>query len=155
MKVIQRTSALLVVQEHLLAVRCMGGLAAAIGFLIFIIFEFPFDLFGCLCIGTAALMSMLNPVEICTLNKATNSMTLEKRRWLSRKIQHHQISQIKEICIDKQQWLGTEFYRIGFHFTSGKHFHLTQFPTTDRAAQQLIAQHIRDFLQDRCLAPSL
>lgn len=155
MKVIQRTSALLIVQEHLLAVRFLGGLTTAIGFLIFIIFEFPFDLFGCLCMGSAALMSMLNPVEICTLDKSSNSIILEKRRWLGQQIQRHQITQIQEIRLEKQKWLGTEFYRICFYFNSGRHSHLTQFPTTDRLAQQLIVQDIRDFLQNKCLTPSI
>ena len=147
MKVIQHTPYLLILQERLLGIRLLGGATALLGFLVFIIFESPFDLFGCFCIAIAGLISTFSPVETCTFNKSDNLVVLEKKRWFSRQIQRHTMTQITTIQIEEQQWLGTQFYQVKLDFVSGHRSTLTQFATTDRIAQHVIVKRIRDFVQ--------
>ena len=149
MKVIEHTSALLILQERLLGIRLLGGATALLGFLIFIMFEFPFDLFGGFCIAIAALISTLSPVETCTFDKSGNLVILEKRRWFSRQVQRHAIAQVATILVEENFWLGTQFYQVKLNFVSGHRSSLTQFATTDRIAQHSIAARIRDFLDIR------
>ncbi|WP_299402052.1 hypothetical protein [Acaryochloris sp. IP29b_bin.148] len=151
MKVIEHTPVLLVLQERLLGIRMLGGATALLGFLIFIIFEFPFDLFGCCCIAIAALMSTVSPVEICSFNKHDDLVTLEKHRWFSRQIQRYTITQIEAIEVEEKSWLGTPFYQVKLNFVSGHQSTLTQFATTDKIAQHSLAARIRDFLKVGCL----
>ncbi|ABW29519.1 hypothetical protein [Acaryochloris marina] len=151
MKVIEHTPALLVLQERLLGIRLFGGATALLGFMIFIIFEFPFDLFGCFCIAIAALISTLSPLEICTFDKSDNVVVLEKRRWFSSQIRRYCMTQIETIHVEEKAWLGTNFYQVRLNFVSGHRSTLTQFATTDRIAQHSLAERIRDFLEVGCL----
>ncbi|NJM65629.1 MAG: hypothetical protein HC851_08130 [Acaryochloris sp. RU_4_1] len=146
MKVIQHTSALLILQERLLGIRLLGGATALFGFFIFIIFAFPFDLFGCFCIAIAAVMATLSPIETCTFNKVNDLIILEKRHWFRRRVQRHRITTIQGIQVEENHWLGTPFYQVKLKFASGYRPALTQFATTDRIAQHSIAERIRDFL---------
>jgi hypothetical protein len=146
MKVIQQTSALLILQERLLGIRLLGVTTALFGFFIFIIFAFPFDLFGCFCIAIAAVMATLSPIETCTFNKANDLIVLEKRHWFSRRIQRHTITSIQGIQVEENYYLGTPFYQVRLKFASGYRPTLTQFATTDRIAQHSLAVRIRDFL---------
>ena len=147
MKVIQHTPYLLILQERLLGIRLLGGATALLGFLVFIIFESPFDLFGCFCIVIAGLISTFSPVETCTFSKSDNLVVLEKQRWFSRQVQRHAMTQIATIQIEEQLWLGTQFYQVKLNFVSGHRSTLTQFSTTDRMAQYGIVKKIRDFLE--------
>lgn len=151
MKVIEHTPALLILQQRLLGIRLLGGATALLGFMIFIIFEYPFDLFGCFCIAIAALMSTLSPLEICTFDKSDNVVLLEKRRWFSSQIQRYRMTHIKSIQVEEKCWLGTYFYQVELNFASGHRSTLTQFATTDRIAQHSLAERIRDFLEIGCL----
>lgn len=153
MRVIEHTPALLILQERLLGIRLLGGATALLGFMIFIIFEFPFDLFGCFCIAISALMSTLSPVEICTFDKSDNLVTLEKRRWFSSQTQRYDMAQLETIHVEEQSWLGTSFYQIKLRFLSGHRSSLTQFATTDKLAQQDLAYRIRDFVESEKLSP--
>lgn len=147
MRVIEHTPALLILQERLLGIRLLGSATALLGFMIFIIFEFPFDLFGCFCIAIAALISTLSPIEICIFDKPDRLVTLEKRRWFSCQTRRYDMTQIETIHVEKQSWLGTHFYQVKLSFLSGHRSSLTQFATTDQLAQQGLAERIRDFVE--------
>jgi len=152
MKVIEHTPVLLVLQERLMGIRLFGGATALLGFMIFIIFEFPYDLFGCFCIAAAALISTLSPLEICTFDKSGNVVVLEKRRWFSTQIQRYSMTQLATIHVEEKVLLGTNFYQVELNFISGHCSTLTQFATTDRIAQRSLAAKIQDFLEVGCLS---
>jgi|GEM_PF-1454233 len=155
MKVIEHTPTLLILQERLLGIRLLGGATALLGFLIFIIFDFPYDLFGCVCIAIAALISTVSPVEICIFNKPDDLLILEKRRWFSRQTHRYTMTQIEMIQVEEKQWLGTKFYQVNLNFVSGQRSMLTRFASTDKIAQHSLAERIRDFLEVRYSNPIL
>ncbi|WP_299491283.1 hypothetical protein [Acaryochloris sp. IP29b_bin.137] len=153
MRVIEHTPALLILQERLLGIRLLGGATAVLGFMIFIIFEFPFDLFGCFCIAIAALMSTFSPIEVCIFDKSDQLVTLEKRRWFSCQTRRYDMTQIDMIHVEERSWLGANFYQVKLSFLSGHRSSLTQFATTDKLAQQGLAKRIRDFVEAEKLSP--
>ncbi|MEO0376336.1 MAG: transmembrane domain-containing protein [Cyanobacteria bacterium P01_A01_bin.17] len=146
MKIIQKTSDTLVLQEKLLGIWILGLGTAATGFFIVMSFESPVDLFGGVCIAIAALVSTLSPTETCIFDKTTRLITLRRQRWFSHRIQQQNIAQIADVMVEPYTVMGTQFFRVSLVLSSGQTIALTRSASTDRAAQQHLAQHIQHFL---------
>lgn len=146
MKVICHTATQLRFQEQLIGVWVLGGFLAGLGLLIFISSEPPIDFFGGACIAIANLMLLWSPVETCHFNKPLNQITLKQRRWLSDRLKQDSIDNIQNVQVEKINIFGIAFYKVSLILTSGKKLYLTQFPSTDLAIQQAIANQIRRFL---------
>jgi hypothetical protein len=155
MKIIQRTSNILVLQEKLLGIWLLGLGTAATGFFIVMSFEFPVDLFGGVCIAISALVTTLSPTETCIFDKKNRRITLRRQHWLSRRLQQQSTAQIAEVIVEPYSMFGTRFFRVSLVFTSGQTLALTRSATTDRAAQQNLAQQIRAFLELEPVAASV
>jgi hypothetical protein len=147
MKIIQRTSSTLVLQEKLLGLWLLGLGTAATGFFIVMSFEFPVDLFGGVCIAISALVTTLSPTETCIFDKKNRLIILRRQHWFSRRIQQQSTAQIAEVMVEPYSMIGTQFFRVSLVFTSGQTLALTRSATTDRAAQQNLAQQIQAFLE--------
>lgn len=146
MKIIHKTSDLLVLQEKLLGIWMLGLGTAATGFFIVMSFESPVDLFGGACIAIAALVATLSPTETCIFDKTTCLITLRRQRWFSHRVQQQNLAQIADVMVEPYTMMGTQFFRVSLVLASGQTLALTRSASTDRTAQQQLAQHIQQFL---------
>lgn len=147
MKIIRKSTTRLQLREHLIGVWILGGLLALLGLFLFISSEPPVDFAGGGCIAIANVMVLCSPVETCSFDKTRNRVTLRQQHWFSQRLHSETIDKIQEVQVEGFAVVGIRFYRIGLVLDSGQRLYLTQFPTTDRAIQQQLAQQVRQFLE--------
>ena len=146
MKIVQRTSTRLTLQERLLGIWLLGAFVAVIGLLVVVAFNSPFYLFGGFCIAISNLIVFLSPIETCTFDKSLKKVTMKRQRWLKSSVTNHAIEHVLSVQVEKSLLLRTQFYRVSLMLVSGQRLPLTQFPSTDWRMQQEVATHIRRFL---------
>jgi hypothetical protein len=147
MKIIRQSATRLQLREHLLGVWLLGGLLALLGLFIFISSEPPVDGIGGACIAIANVMILLSPIETCCFDKNLNRVIFQQRHCFSQRSSSAAMDRIQDIRVEKFAIAGLRFYRVGLVLVCGRRLYLTQFPTTDRSIQQLLASQIQGFLQ--------
>jgi len=147
MKIVRKSTTQLLLREHLIGVWMLGGFLALLGLFLFISSEPPVDFVGGGCIAIANVMILYSPVETCSFDKTCNQVTMRRQRWFSQRFRSETIDTIQEVQVERTAIVGIRFYRVGLVLASGQRLYLTQFPTTDRAIQQLLAYQVRQFLE--------
>ncbi len=146
MKVLQHTSARLVIRERLLGIWLLSIATILTGIFMFFLFEPPVDWIGGFCIALGGIFAALTPTETFTFDKQAGYLTVRQKRLLSQHTTHHDISDILTVNVNRLEVLGTPFYRVSLQLVTGAEVTVTRTVSTDWQQQQKMVRHIRGFL---------
>jgi hypothetical protein len=148
MKVLQHTSARLVIQERLLGIWLLSLASILTGIFMFFLFEPPVDCVGVFCMALGGIFCALTPTETFVFDKQDGYLKVHQKRLLNQKINHHDLSDIVMVQVHTVDFWGTRFYRVSLQLTSDAEVTVTRTISTDWQQQQKMVRHIRGFLDN-------